>query len=102
MVPPLHHRYKSIVNELLRERTVASREGAVEYLATSAALQQFKQTALAYLLLEQAAVWQGEEVPGGREGWWREEELAVAVERLLAKELGLQVRAGWGMDNERV
>jgi hypothetical protein len=36
-------RFKSFVNELLREKTVAGQEAAVDYLATSAALQQFKQ-----------------------------------------------------------
>ena len=39
--PPL--RYRSYVNEVLQERTVASQEGALDYLANSAALQQFKQ-----------------------------------------------------------
>eukprot|EP00775_Hariotina_reticulata_P012152 gene12152-12290_t len=47
-------RYKSIVAQLLAERTVAGGEGALEYLATAAGLQQFKQTALAYVLLLEA------------------------------------------------
>ena len=43
-LPPLPpFRYRSYVNEVLQERTVASQEGALDYLANSAALQQFKQ-----------------------------------------------------------
>jgi hypothetical protein len=44
-------RYRSYVNEVLQQRTVASQEGAVDFLATAAAMQQFKQAALAYALL---------------------------------------------------
>ncbi|WIA40266.1 hypothetical protein OEZ86_013640 [Tetradesmus obliquus] len=47
-------RYKSIVAQLLAERTVAGGEGGLEYLATAAGLQQFKQAALAYVLLAAA------------------------------------------------
>lgn len=36
-------RYKSIIAQLLAERTVAGGEGGLEYLATAAGLQQFKQ-----------------------------------------------------------
>jgi hypothetical protein len=54
------------VNELLRERTLASREGALEYLATAAALQQFKQTALAYTLMSQLSQAQAAQLQQGR------------------------------------
>lgn len=61
------------------DRTVASGEGGLEYIATAAGLQQFKQTALAYVLLNAAGS------PCG------EEEVAVAAEALLCQKLQLQV-----------
>lgn len=45
-----HTRYKNQVAEVLREKTVASDATALEYLAACAALQQFKQVSLAYIL----------------------------------------------------
>ncbi|KAG1668383.1 hypothetical protein FOA52_004893 [Chlamydomonas sp. UWO 241] len=44
-------RYRSYVNDVLQQRTVASQEGAVDFLASAAATQQFKQASLAYTLL---------------------------------------------------
>ncbi|KAF6257770.1 Prismane-like protein [Scenedesmus sp. NREL 46B-D3] len=62
-------RYKSIVAQLLAERTVAGGEGGLEYLATAAGLQQFKQAALArHLFLDHELwlwphVWQRQAMP---------------------------------------
>ncbi|GMH42130.1 hypothetical protein BSKO_10049 [Bryopsis sp. KO-2023] len=44
-------RFDSFVNELLSRKTLAGQEGAIVYLASSAALQQFKHCALAYSLM---------------------------------------------------
>lgn len=43
-----------MANEMLAETTIAAEEGVIEYIAGSAALQQFEQTCLAYLVLQQA------------------------------------------------
>lgn len=61
------------------DRTVASGEGALEYISTAAGLQQFKQTALTYVLLNAA------DAP------LTEEELAEAAEAILRRKLQLQV-----------
>lgn len=70
------------------DRTVASGEGGLEYIATAAGLQQFKQVALAYVLLAAA------DAPV------EEEEVARAIEALLQQKLQLQVglacEIGWG------
>lgn len=58
---------------------MASGEGGLEYIATAAGLQQFKQTALAYVLL------------AASEGPCGEEQVAVAAEALLQHKLQLQV-----------
>jgi hypothetical protein len=73
-------RYRGIVSDLLRERTIASQEGAIEYLSASASLQQFKQCALAYTLLAIA----DEPLTG--------EQLAIQAEQLLKQRLNLVVR----------
>jgi hypothetical protein len=46
----LTDRYRAQVADVLRERTVAADAPALEYLAAAAALQQFKQASLAYVL----------------------------------------------------
>lgn len=61
-------------------RTVAGNEGAIEYLAATAGLQQWKQAALAYALLGQS------------QRPLSEEELCGRAEALLATRLGLRVR----------
>jgi hypothetical protein len=66
------------------DRTVASGEGGLEYIATAAGLQQFKQTALAYVLLNAADILCGDE------------EVAMAAESLLQQKLQLQVRVSRG------
>ncbi len=68
------------MSDLLRERTIASQEGAIEYLSASASLQQFKQCALAYTLLAIA------DEP------LTEEQLATQAEQLLKQRLNLVVR----------
>eukprot|EP00879_Flechtneria_rotunda_P011142 GHRR01011640.1.p1 GENE.GHRR01011640.1~~GHRR01011640.1.p1 ORF type:complete len:553 (+),score=248.04 GHRR01011640.1:1485-3143(+) len=72
-------RYKSIVAQLLADRTVASGEGALNYIAMSAALQQFKQAATAYVLLTAA----NKEMDA--------EQLATTAEQVLHQKLQLQV-----------
>ena len=47
-------RFDKMANEMLADTTVAGQEGVIEYLAGSAALQQFEQTSLAYLILQQS------------------------------------------------
>jgi len=42
-----------MANEMLADTTIAGQEGVIEYVANSAALQQFEQTSLAYLILRQ-------------------------------------------------
>ena len=59
---------------MLADTTIAGQEGVIEYVANSAALQQFEQTSLAYLMLGRS------EQPLGTEG------LCIAVEELLEKE----------------
>jgi hypothetical protein len=44
-------RYDKLANEVLAESTVASGDSTVQYLAACAALQQWEQAALAFLLL---------------------------------------------------
>lgn len=63
-----------MANEMLADTTIAGQEGVIEYVANSAALQQFEQTSLAYLMLGKA------EKPLNVEG------LCVAVEDLLEEE----------------
>jgi len=46
-------RFEQMANEMLAETTIAGQEGVIEYVANSAALQQFEQTSLAYLVLRQ-------------------------------------------------
>lgn len=70
-------RYKSIVAQLLQERTVASEEGGVEYVAAAAGLQRWKLAAIAYVLLLRAE----------RGGMLDEDSLAGAAEALLRTEL---------------
>lgn len=72
-------RYKTIIAQLLAERTVAGGEGGLEYLATAAGLQQFKQAALVYVLLS------------GSERAMTADEVAEAAEKLLEEQLQLQV-----------
>lgn len=43
-----------MANEMLADTTIAGQEGVIEYMAGSAALQQFEQTSLAYLVLQQS------------------------------------------------
>ena len=63
-----------MANEMLADTTIAGQEGVIEYVANSAALQQFEQTSLAYLML------------GRSEHALTTEGLCVAVEELLEKE----------------
>lgn len=44
-------RYEKVANQLLAESTVAGQDVSVQYLAACAALQQWEQSALAFLLL---------------------------------------------------
>lgn len=48
------YRYERAANEMLAKSTIAGQEGVVTYLANAAALQQFEQTALAYVLMSEA------------------------------------------------
>ena len=48
------HRFEQMANEMLANATVAGQEGTLDYLSTSAALQQFGQAALALLVLHRA------------------------------------------------
>ena len=63
-----------MANEMLADTTIAGQEGVIEYVANSAALQQFEQTSLAYLMLGRS------DKPLDTEG------LCSAVEELLEKE----------------
>lgn len=56
---------------MLADTTIAGQEGVIEYVANSAALQQFEQTSLAYLILRQ------QDTPLDLEG------ICFAVEQLL-------------------
>ncbi len=56
---------------MLAKSTIAGQEGVITYLANAAALQQFEQTALAYVLMSEAGRSMG--APG----------LAAAAESLL-------------------
>lgn len=47
----LSARYEKVENELLADSTVAGQDAVMQYLAASAALQQWGQAALAFLLL---------------------------------------------------
>ena len=47
-------RYEKLENKVLAESTVAGQNASVQYLAACAALQQWEQSALAYLLLHTA------------------------------------------------
>lgn len=64
-------RYERTANDMLAKSTIAGQEGVITYLANAAALQQFEQTALAYVLMHEA----GQSV--GASG------LAAAAESLL-------------------
>lgn len=48
------YRYERAANEMLAKSTIAGQEGVITYLANAAALQQFEQTALAYVLMSEA------------------------------------------------
>lgn len=47
-------RYERTANDMLAKSTIAGQEGVITYLANAAALQQFEQTALAYVLMSEA------------------------------------------------
>ena len=47
-------RFEQMANEMLADTTIAGQEGVIEYVVNSAALQQFEQTSVAYLMLRQA------------------------------------------------
>lgn len=64
-------RYEKLENKVLAESTVAGQNASVQYLAACAALQQWEQSALAYLLLHTAP------------GPLSVERLSAAVESLL-------------------
>ena len=64
-------RYERTANDMLAKSTIAGQEGVITYLANAAALQQFEQTALAYVLMSEAGRSMG--APG----------LAAAAESLL-------------------
>lgn len=64
-------RYERTANDMLAKSTIAGQEGVITYLANAAALQQFEQTALAYVLISEARTSMG--APG----------LAAAAESLL-------------------
>lgn len=72
------HRFEQMANEMLADTTIAGQEGVIEYVANSAALQQFEQTSLAYLML------------GRSEENLDVEGLCTAVEELLEKEFQVQ------------
>ena len=74
-------RFEKMANEILAETTIAGQEGVITYLANSAALQQFEQTALAYLALTSS------DRPLDEEG------LCNYIEELLNKEFQVQVFA---------
>lgn len=71
-----------MANEMLADTTTAGQEGVVAYLATSAALQQFAQTSLAYLVLLQS------EQPLNMEG------LCIAVESMLEDKFQARLSPG--------
>ena len=48
---PRCSRYDKLANEVLAESTIAGGSSSVQYLASCAALQQWEQAALGYLLL---------------------------------------------------
>lgn len=83
-------RTTNTTNQHPPDRTVASGEGGLEYLATAAGLQQFKQTALAYVLLLGAAADAAADA-GPDSGLMGEQEVAVAAEGVLQQRLQLQV-----------
>ena len=68
-------RYDKLANEVLAESTISGGDSTVQYLASAAALQQWEQAALAFLLLHMGA---GE---GGRQ--LSADALAESVENLL-------------------
>jgi hypothetical protein len=69
-----------MANEMLAETTIAGQEGVIEYVANSAALQQFEQTSLAYLMLRQ------------HEAPLNVEEICLAVEQLLEQSFQVSCR----------
>ena len=69
-----------MTNEMLATTTIAGQEGVIEFLATSAALQQFEQISLAYLMLKPDSPLNAEE-------------LSIAVESLLENEFQASVLA---------
>ncbi|BDA43110.1 hypothetical protein COCOBI_04-1210 [Coccomyxa sp. Obi] len=73
-------RYEKLENKVLAESTVAGQDASVQYLAACAALQQWEQSALAYLLLLTA--------PGPLSA----ERLSAAVESLLEDNFSVRVR----------
>lgn len=78
-------RFEQMANEMLADTTIAGQEGVIEYVANSAALQQFEQTSLAYLMLSRL------QQPTDAEG------ICKAVEELLEKEF--QVRSKGTLPN---
>ncbi|CAL8468893.1 g8434 [Coccomyxa elongata] len=73
-------RYEKLENKVLAESTVAGQNASVQYLAACAALQQWEQSALAYLLLHTAP------------GPLSVERLSAAVESLLEDNFSVRVR----------
>ena len=72
--PACARRYDKLANEVLADSTVAGGDSSVQYLAAAAALQQWEQAALAFLLLHGA----------GEEGTpLRRDALSEGVESLL-------------------
>ena len=47
-------RYERTANDMLAKSTIAGQEAVITYLANAAALQQFEQTGLAYVLMHEA------------------------------------------------
>ncbi|KAL0053265.1 hypothetical protein WJX82_003487 [Trebouxia sp. C0006] len=76
----LNERYERTANDMLAKSTIAGQEGVITYLANAAALQQFEQTALAYVLMSEAGRSMG--APG----------LAAAAESLLEGKFEVRVR----------
>ncbi|KAL3150907.1 hypothetical protein ABBQ32_000658 [Trebouxia sp. C0010 RCD-2024] len=76
----LNERYERTANDMLAKSTIAGQEGVITYLANAAALQQFEQTGLAYVLMHEA----GRSM--GASG------LAAAAESLLEGKFEVRVR----------
>jgi len=85
-------RYRVRLAEILREKTVACDATAIQYMAASAADQQFAQAALCYVLLLQCQDGAAQDSKS-RQGYTGIglEALASRAEQLLAEHAGLQV-----------